>query len=311
MSKILVSGLINIETTLQIEQFPVNYYPVTYPFHGIHSTISGVGLNLSKALTTLGNQVNFLSIIGSDLYEKIIRTEIKNLGIDDQYLLTNLSKTAQSVILYEKGNRRQIHTDLKDIQEHTYPLDLFKKAVEDCDICALCNINFNRQLLTAAKSSGKVIATDVHAIHDPDDSYNRDFMAAANILFLSDENLNVPAHSFIQMLWDRYQNKIIVVGMGDQGALMGLLESKSILQIPAIQTCPIQNTIGAGDALFSAFVHSYRKTKDPILALQQAVLFASLKIGSIGAAEGFIDSVQLTTLFEQYQNMLTPNVFKV
>lgn len=311
MSKILVSGLINIETTLQIEQFPLNYYPVTYPFHGIQSTISGVGWNLSKALITLGNQVNFLSIIGSDLYENIIRAEIKSLGIDDQYLLSNLSRTAQSIVLFEKGGRRQIHTDLKDIQEYNYPLGLFEQAVEDCAICALCNINFNRHLLSTAKSSGKLIATDVHAIQNPNDSYNRDFIAAADILFLSHEKLNVPICSFIQMLWSLYQNKIIVVGMGDQGAMIGLQETKSIIQIPAIQSCSIQNTIGAGDALFSSFVHTYQKTEEPILSLKHAILFASFKIGSIGSAEGFINSVQLTNLFEQYHNKLTPRVVKI
>ena len=62
MNKILVSGLINIETTLKIDQFPLNYFPVTYPFHGIQSTVSGVGFNLAKALIILGNQVKIFII---------------------------------------------------------------------------------------------------------------------------------------------------------------------------------------------------------------------------------------------------------
>ena len=50
MRPILVSGLINIETTLQVEAFPIPYFPVRYPFHGIRSTVSGVGHNVAKAL---------------------------------------------------------------------------------------------------------------------------------------------------------------------------------------------------------------------------------------------------------------------
>ena len=53
MNNILVSGLINIETTLKIDAFPIPYQPVRYPFFGINSTVSGVGFNVSKALTTL------------------------------------------------------------------------------------------------------------------------------------------------------------------------------------------------------------------------------------------------------------------
>lgn len=306
MNKILVSGLINIETTLRIDQFPLHYFPVTYPFHGVQSTLSGVGFNLAKALTILGNHVNFLSLIGKDFFEPIIRAECSTIGVSDQYLLSELPQTAQSVIIYEKSGRRQIHTDLKDIQEQNYPLDLFEQAISECDLCALCNINFNRHLLEVAKANDKIIATDVHAIQDANDTYNRDFMAAADILFLSHEQLPISPQVFIQTLWDYYHNSIIVIGLGDQGAMLGLRKTQSILQIPAIQTRPILNTIGAGDALFSAFLHTYQKTRNPILSLQKAVLFSSYKIGSVGAAEGFIDMQALTVLYQLHQQQLSP-----
>ncbi|HSM24747.1 MAG TPA: carbohydrate kinase family protein [Anaerolineaceae bacterium] len=310
MSKILVSGLINIETTLKIEQFPINYFPVTYPFHGIQTTVSGVGFNLAKALAILGSQINFLSLIGTDLYERTIFEELQTLGIDHQFILPQLSQTAQSVILYDNQGQRQIHTDLKDIQEQSYPLELFEQANVDCEICALCNINFNRHLLKLAKDKDLMIATDVHAIQHKDDSFNRDFMAAADILFLSHENLNLKPQEFIPQLWDSYQNNIIVIGMGEQGAMLGLKLEKSILHIPAIQLRPIVNTIGAGDALFSSFIFTYNKTSDPITSLQHAILFASHKIGCNGAANGFIPFAELTNLFSHYQNELYPRVIK-
>jgi len=306
MPKILVSGLINIETTLKIDQFPLQYFPVTYPFHGVQSTISGVGYNLAKALTILGSEVNFLSIIGKDLYQDLIINELTQSGVHHQYILPQLQETAHSVILYDDAGNRQIHTDLKDIQQTTYPKSLFAQAIEQCDICLLCNINFNRQLLDEATKKGLSIATDVHAIQQVDDEYNQDFMAAANILFLSHENLQEPPQIIIQRLWERYQNEMIVIGMGDQGAMIALKHEKSIMQIPALQTRPIINTIGAGDALFSSFIFTYLKTADPILSLQHAILFASYKIGSIGAANGFIPFSKLSGLYNQYQNNLKP-----
>ncbi len=49
MANILVSGLINTETTVRVRQFPVNYYPIDYPFFGVNTAVSGVAYNISKA----------------------------------------------------------------------------------------------------------------------------------------------------------------------------------------------------------------------------------------------------------------------
>ena len=56
------------------------------------------------------------------------------------------------------------------------------------------------------------------------------------------------------------------------------------------------NTIGAGDSLFSAFNHFYRTSQNPYTALQNAILFASYKIGSDGAAVGFLTEAALMAL---------------
>ena len=53
-----------METTVAIEQFPIAYSPMRYSFFGIQSAVAGVGYNISKALTTLGSQVNFLTLVG-------------------------------------------------------------------------------------------------------------------------------------------------------------------------------------------------------------------------------------------------------
>ena len=51
---ILVSGLLNTETTAAVRGFPISYYPIDYPFFGVNTAVSGVAFNISKALRTLG-----------------------------------------------------------------------------------------------------------------------------------------------------------------------------------------------------------------------------------------------------------------
>jgi sugar/nucleoside kinase (ribokinase family) len=61
----------------------------------------------------------------------------------------------------------------------------------------------------------------------------------------------------------------------------------------AVKTREIVNTIGAGDALFSSFVHFYSKTQNPYEALRKAIVFASYKIGEKCASEGFLGEEEL------------------
>ncbi|OHD31936.1 MAG: sugar kinase, partial [Spirochaetes bacterium GWD1_27_9] len=289
MNKILVSGSINIENTLKIESFPLNYFPVTYPFFGVNSTISGVGYNLAKSLTKLGDKVNFASIIGSDLSGMMVRDELKLDKVKDKYVISQMEKTCASIIIYDKDGKRQIHCDLKDIQEQVYPEDLFLEALDECKLVSLCNINFSRPFLKIAKEQGKIIASDVHVIGDLNDPYNTDFMKSADILFMSNENLPSPPMDWIKMVLNKFGNDIIVIGLGKEGVLMSVKKDNFIAQIPAVYTRPIVNTIGAGDSLFSAFLHFYNKTSNPYESIKRAITFASYKIGVAGAADGFLN----------------------
>jgi sugar/nucleoside kinase (ribokinase family) len=113
---------------------------------------------------------------------------IQRQGLSTEFFIRRLPQTAQSIILYDTAGRRQIHVDLKNIQEQRYPRDLFAVALDRVSAAVLCNINFNRPLLEMAKQKGIPICTDVHTIADPEDEYNRDFMAAADVLFYPMKN---------------------------------------------------------------------------------------------------------------------------
>jgi hypothetical protein len=48
MGNIVVAGLINSETTLQVEAFPIEYTPIRHLSFAIQSGPSGVGYNIAK-----------------------------------------------------------------------------------------------------------------------------------------------------------------------------------------------------------------------------------------------------------------------
>jgi ribokinase len=297
--KLLVSGLINIETTLRVESFPIQYTPVRYPFFGVNSSVSGVGYNIACALTRLGDDVRLLSLIGRDPTATLVREALERDGISGKNVLPLVEQTAQSVILYDGEGRRQINVDLKDVQETAYPAARYAQAAAGCSLLVLSNINFSRPFLEPARKAGRQVATDVHAISDLNDTYNVDFMRAANVLFMSHEWLPVSPEAWARKVWERYPADVLVIGLGAEGALLAVRKDNFIERLPAVRTRAVVNTIGAGDALFAAFLHGYSKTGDPYLSLQKAILIASYKIGTVSAAGGFLDEAGLEELFAE------------
>ena len=293
MSHILISGLVNTETTVRVREFPIPYYPIDYPFFGIGTAVSGVAYNLAKALCTLGDRVTLLSMTGEDFPGQTVRRELEAIGVDTSHIKNCLKETPSSVVLYDSEGKRQIYCDLKDIQETAYGFT--PEICQEVDLVAACNINFNRPLLHAAKASGKTVATDVHVLRDLYDDYNREFMEHADILFLSDEGIGEDYRGFIAELERIYHNRIIVLGRGSKGA--ALYQEGQFHELPAAAVGPVVNTVGAGDALFSSFLHGYAKGLTAPDALHRAQLFASAKIGTSGASRGFITEEQLESLY--------------
>ena len=284
--EILVSGLLNTETTTAVRGFPIAYYPIDYAFFGVNTAVSGVAFNLAKALTTLGDTVRLNSMIGSDFAAGYICDSLRQLNIGTEYVQPKLRQTPSSVVLYDPDGRRQIYCDLKDIQETACD---FAPSIQDgIDLVAACNINFNRPLLHLAKQAGKRIATDVHVLSNIYDDYNREFMEYADILFLSDEGVAGSYRDFIYQLASAYSCQIIVMGRGARGAAMYQRQNGEILEMPAAYAGPVVNTVGAGDALFASFLHFYGKGYDPVAALQRAQIFAAHKITVSGASNGFV-----------------------
>ena len=289
MSTIAVTGLYTLETNLHVGSFPLEYAPVHYPFHGISQGHAGVGFNVSVALSGLGNSVRFATYVGSDALGDQIISALTGLGLTDRFSLRHGGNTSQSVILVASDGNRQIHCDLKDLQDCVYPKEQVPALLDQAQLAVVCNINFARPVLSAARERGIPVATDVHALGDFDDAYNREFLEAATILFLSHENLPCSPVDAVQALRSRYCPEVIVIGLGKDGALLSE-RNKAILHVPSVAPRGVVNTVGAGDTLFSAFLDQYLLGHSPSIALNRAALFAGWKIGESGATKGLLSA---------------------
>lgn len=297
--KIFVSGLFNLESNIYVKSFPIDYSPIEYSFNQTSVDISGVGYNVVKALHCLNDEVIPITILGDDSIGRMIINELKNIGINTNYILKELNSTCTSIVLYDSTGRRKIYCDLKDIQEKVYQIDKVVDVINKSDGVVVCNINYNREIIKKAKELNKLVFTDVHVLSDINDEYNKKFMESANVLFLSDEGVKENKIEFLKRLHNKYKNDIIVMGCGEEGAL--LLDNTGIYSISSLLTRNVVNTCGAGDALFSCFVHYYLKTKDPLKSLKYATIFASYKIGESGGAKGFLREKEIEKMFNSLE----------
>jgi acarbose 7IV-phosphotransferase len=292
---ILVCGTLNLETTLPIDGFPMEYEPVRYRRFELRSQPSGVGFNVARALTVLGNRVRLASLVGKDFLGRALREALPAHGLSDELVLPMLEETPQSVVIFDRTGRRLVHTDLKDLGENAYPAELFERALEECRMTVMTNVNFSRPLLALAKAAGASVATDLQTASEGSRLYDADFLRAGDILFLSHEKLGPSPEGFVAGLWERTAAQVIVVGMGAAGALL-CLPAQPSRQLPAIEVRPVVNTVGAGDALFACFLHFYWDGEAPLSALHKALVFAAYKVGEDGASRGFLPEAQLLRL---------------
>jgi ribokinase len=292
---VLVCGTLNLETTLPIGSFPVAYEPVHYRKFELGSNPSGVGFNVARALSVLGDRVRFVSMIGRDVLGASLRSALVGFGLSDEFVLPALQETPQSVVLFDNVGRRMVHTDLKDAGETEYPPRRFEQAVCGCPFAVMTNTPFSRPLLALTKAAGASVATDLQTVSEGSRAYDADFLEFADVIFLSHEKLGVEPEAFAATLWRRTDARAVVIGMGDSGALLWERGSES-RRVPSVTLRRVVNTVGAGDALFSCFLHFYWDGEAPLSALQKAVAFAGYKLGEQGASRGFLSERELLRL---------------
>lgn len=288
----LVAGLVNLETTVPVEGFPLPYRAVSFT-RGIASGPSGVGWNIALALHTLGNEVRLAALLADDPAGRVIEAEVARSGISAAFHRT--VETPQSVILYDPAGRRRAETDLKGLQEAVFPPDDFDAAVAGCDLAVLCNINWTRPLLARARAAGVPVATDLHEVRSLDNPYDADYLEHADVLFLSGEQLPEAPEAFVRRIRERADPAIVGIGLGGRGALIAPRGHRPTL-VPAASPRPVRSTIGGGDALLAGFVHFRLRHPDPVEAMRRAVAFAGWKVGDVSGSGGFLTEERVEAL---------------
>lgn len=300
MSKFLVAGIVQRETIVKVDKIPIEYETVKSNPFTIHISVGGDAYNEALALKWLGNSVDFMTMIGRYDSPDLLNPCDSDVKLYTDYVLPLLAETPTAVVLCDNTRKQQIFEDVKDERENIFDKALFESRVNAANMVVFANANFCRSLIPIAKKAEKPVAVNIRNYKKDTEQYNEDFLRAADILYLSDDNLAEDPFDFVKGMVDKYHTDIVVLGQGNKGVLLYSKKEEIFAHFNTVKTNTIVNTVGAGNALFSCFLHYYCKTGKAVLSIKNALLFASYKIGFIGTSNGFMTEEQI----EQWSSLI-------
>ena len=252
--------------------------------------------SVSLGVPIIKPDVDFMSMVARNMSRRQIEAYLKTFDVNlkTDYVLPMLDGMPTSVILYSKG-KKQTFEDVKDIRHVEYDYDLLESRIQDKDMVLMSNCNFCRPIIGLAKKYQKPIAVNVRSMRAEKIANKEDFLAAADVLYISDDDLESDHYDCIKEC-----KEIVIMGIGDKGVILYTKEDNSVIEYRPVKTNEIVNTIGAGNALCSSFMHYYVKTRNAKEAIKNALLFASYKIGFVGTSNGFMTEEQI----EQWKKLI-------
>ena len=238
-----------------------------------HTTdgLGQAGCYSAIAATALGLPTRAIAALGDDRAGAWVREELVTAGVE-LLELRDPGGTHRSVnILSADGGRRNFF-DPRAVSETVVDLEACRTLLEGASVLHVHLDDWCRQLLPLARDAGLTISCDLQDVVDLDDPYRADFVAAADVLFLSAANLEDPAAAALELAGRRAE-RIVIVGAGAEGCLVahdGAVERFAALSLPDY---PVIDTNGAGDNLAVGFLAAFVLDELP---LSQAVRQAQL-----------------------------------
>ncbi|TDE24965.1 carbohydrate kinase family protein [Nonomuraea mesophila] len=297
-STIVVAGVTSLYMAMPVMDFPLPYASQRFPAW-MRAEVAGAACHIASTLHTLGDEARLCTLVGEDLAGQAIRTSLRARGLWGPGAVT-APQSSLGVVLVASNGQRSGHPYVAGVNTVQYPVEVFRRLVHGADLAVLTNAAFVRPLLGSACERGVPIAVDVHLITDVDDAYNRPWLEVADIIFCSHERLPCSAREWVAKIFHRYPGcSVAAVGLGGRGCVVGLGDG-ALIKVAAVAPRGVVNTAGAGDALFASFVHSWLATRNPVAALEDAVLHAGWKVGGTFPGATSLTAVELARLRETH-----------
>lgn len=231
------------------------------------------GCYSALAAAALDVPTRAIAAIGDDRLGVWVREELEAAGVAVTELRDPLGTHRSVNIVAEDGSRRNFF-DPRGVSRTPVDVEACRAALAGATVVHVHLDDWTRQLLPLAAGAGSVVSCDLQDMVDLDDPYRADYLAAADVLFVSAANLDDPAAT-ARELAARRDGRVVVVGAGAQGCLV--VHGRELHRYPAFDLpgSPVIDTNGAGDNLAVGFLVARYIDGEPVAeAVRRAQLGA-------------------------------------
>jgi sugar/nucleoside kinase (ribokinase family) len=218
--------------------------------------LDGVGQSggySARGFARLGYRTAFLGYVGDDAPGRFLVDELASDGVDMNSVLIDPAGTNRSVNLISPDGRRHSFFDGKSHMIAVPDLEVWRPILADVRLIHFSIPNWARRVLPLAHDAGAVVSVDLQDVGDVDDLYRRDFIDAADALFLSSAHLPDPRGALEAL---HRPGRITVCGLGAQGC--AVRDDVGYREYGAVSLPErVVDTNGAGDSLAVGMLSSY------------------------------------------------------
>ncbi len=201
----------------------------------------------------LGHRTEFLGYVGDDPLGRFLIEEMVATGVDMDHVLIDPAGTNRSVNLMSHDGRRHSFFDGKSHMAVEPDIEAWRPVLEGARLIHFSIPNWARRVLPVARAAGAVISVDLQDVRDVDDPYRCDFVAAADVLFVSSVHLPDPRSALDAL---HRPGRVVVCGRGARGCAVRCDEGyheHGAVSLPE----PVVDSTGAGDALAAGMLSAY------------------------------------------------------
>ncbi|MCR2044488.1 PfkB family carbohydrate kinase [Anaerosalibacter massiliensis] len=258
-------------------------------------SLGGVGRNIGENLTRLGIDTRLITVLGKDVYGKLIMEESSKIGlnISDSLILSNEQTSTYLCILDENGNINVAVSSMDIFENMTIPfIEEKRDLIENSRLC-IVDTNINKEVLeymvtnfkvdffldTVSTSKAKK-ASDIIGYFHTIKPNKMEAEILSGIEINNEEDLKKVSYYFINKGVKR-----VFISLGKEGVYYfdGKVEKRAFPP-----KAELINATGAGDAFIAGLVYSYLKD----FSIDNTIAFAT------GAA--------IVTL--ENENTINPNI---
>jgi sugar/nucleoside kinase (ribokinase family) len=253
MPHVLILGGVSFNTMIYLDTFPRPEPQTIFP-NSFHETVGSTGAGKALNLRPLGLDVVLHAPLGEDRYGRAVAERLRGAGIDFIHD-TDPQGTQRHVNLMDQHGRRISIIVAPGTFEPAIDTARLEELIPRADYVVLNISNYCRHLIPAIKRHGKPIWTDLHD-YDGAKEYHRDFVDAADYLFLSSDALP-DYRAFMQGLIAAGK-RLVVCTHGRNGST-ALTAAGEWIETPIVESYARKDTNGAGDAFFAGVLYGHSR----------------------------------------------------